>query len=63
MDVTAVSDTGEGPGSVGAEVGGQVDGNRFHVVANSHWNRFTREHTLPDGLAAPIVLTLTLPDA
>lgn len=41
---------------------GQVDGDRFHVVANSHWNRFTREHALPDGLAAPIVLTLRLPD-
>lgn len=41
---------------------GQVDGDRFHVVANSHWNRFTGEHTLPDGLAAPIVLTLLLPN-
>ena len=42
---------------------GQVDGDRFHVVANSHWNRFTREHALPEGLSAPVVLTLTLPDA
>ena len=40
---------------------GQVVGDDFYVVANSHWNRFDRDNNLPDGLSGPIVLKLELP--
>ncbi|MDJ0917104.1 MAG: hypothetical protein QNJ05_05015 [Woeseiaceae bacterium] len=40
---------------------GQVVGDEFYVVANSHWNRFDRENNLPEGLSGPIVLKLKLP--
>lgn len=33
---------------------------RLLVVANSHWNRFAEDHTLPSGLAPPIVLELAV---
>lgn len=39
---------------------GVVQGDDFYFVANSHWNRFTADHTLPDGLSGPIVLRLSL---
>jgi len=39
---------------------GQVAGDDFYFVANSHWNRFDREHNLPTGLEGPIVMRLSL---
>lgn len=39
---------------------GTVVGDEFFFVANSHWNRFDREGNLPDGLAGPIVLKISL---
>jgi sugar lactone lactonase YvrE len=41
---------------------GVVHGDDFYFVANSHWNRFDRDNRLPDGLAGPIVLKLSLVD-
>jgi sugar lactone lactonase YvrE len=41
---------------------GAVHGDDFYFVANSHWNRFDRDNRLPDGLAGPIVLKLSLAD-
>ncbi len=39
---------------------GQVDGDRFLFIANSHWNRFDDDANLPEGLTGPIVLELGL---
>lgn len=39
---------------------GVVKGDDFYFVANSHWNRFDREHKLPDGLSGPVILKLSL---
>ena len=39
---------------------GQVVGDEFYFVANSHWNRFDRDGNLPQGLIGPIVLKLSL---
>ena len=39
---------------------GQVVGDEFYFVANSHWNRFDREGNLPSDLAGPIVMKLSL---
>jgi sugar lactone lactonase YvrE len=39
---------------------GQVDGDRFLFIANSHWNRFDREGNLPAGLSGPVVLEIAL---
>ena len=39
---------------------GLVRGDNFYFVANSHWNRFDRENKLPDDLAGPIILKLSL---
>ena len=40
---------------------GQVVGDDFYVVANSHWNRFDDQNNLPQGLSGPIILKLELP--
>ncbi len=39
---------------------GFVSGDDFYFVANSHWNRFDAENKLPDELAGPIVLRVSL---
>lgn len=39
---------------------GQVVGDEFYFVANSHWNRFDRDGNLPDGLSGPIILRIEL---
>lgn len=40
---------------------GVVRNDRFHVVANSHWNHVTRDGDLPaDGLVPPVVLSIPL---
>lgn len=39
---------------------GVVHGDEFFFVANSHWNRFERDNSLPDGLSGPIVLKIAL---
>ena len=39
---------------------GTVVGDDFYFVANSHWNRFDRDGNLPDGLAGPVVMRLSL---
>ena len=39
---------------------GVIRGDDFYFVANSHWNRFNREQQLPEGLAGPIILKLSL---
>jgi len=39
---------------------GAVLGDSFYFVANSHWNRFDRENSLPDGLSGPIVMRIDL---
>ena len=35
---------------------GQVVGDRFVFIANSHWPRFDREGNLPEGLEGPVIL-------
>ncbi|HEX5788544.1 MAG TPA: hypothetical protein VFY03_10210, partial [Woeseiaceae bacterium] len=40
---------------------GQVLGDDFYFIANSHWNRFDADGNLPAGLAGPVVLRLRLP--
>lgn len=40
---------------------GQVVGDDFFVVANSHWNRFDENNNLPENLTGPIILKLALP--
>lgn len=39
---------------------GVVRGDDFYFVANSHWNRFDSENNLPDDLAGPVVLKISL---
>jgi sugar lactone lactonase YvrE len=39
---------------------GQVVGDEFYFVANSHWNRFDRDGNLPDGLSGPMILRIEL---
>jgi sugar lactone lactonase YvrE len=39
---------------------GAIGDDAFYFVANSHWNRFDRDNALPDGLAGPIVLKVSL---
>ena len=39
---------------------GQVVGDDFYFIANSHWNRFDRDGKLPDGLEGPVVLRVDL---
>ncbi len=39
---------------------GQVVGDEFFFIANSHWNRFDRDGNLPEGLEGPIVLAIRL---
>lgn len=39
---------------------GAVHAGRFYFVANSHWNRFTRDNQLPDELVGPIILSVPL---
>lgn len=39
---------------------GQVVGDTFYFIANSHWNRFDADGKLPDDLAGPIVLQIDL---
>ncbi len=41
---------------------GEVVGDRFYFIANSHWNRFDRDGNLPEGLEGPVVLRLDLAD-
>jgi sugar lactone lactonase YvrE len=40
---------------------GAIVGDDFYFVANSHWNRFAADASLPDDLAGPIVLRISLP--
>ncbi|MEM9402402.1 MAG: tetratricopeptide repeat protein [Pseudomonadota bacterium] len=39
---------------------GEVVGDDLFLVANSHWNRFKPDNTLPEGLSGPVVLKLSL---
>jgi sugar lactone lactonase YvrE len=39
---------------------GVIRGDDFYFVANSHWNRFSPDNSLPDGLTGPIVLRVSL---
>lgn len=39
---------------------GFVSGDDFFFVANSHWNRFDADNKLPDELAGPIILRVSL---
>jgi hypothetical protein len=39
---------------------GALAGDDFYFVANSHWNRFGPDASLPDGLTGPIVLKVGL---
>ena len=39
---------------------GAIHDGALYFVANSHWNRFDRDNTLPDGLSGPLVLRLSL---
>lgn len=39
---------------------GFVSGDDFFFVANSHWNRFKQDNTLPSGLSGPIILRVSL---
>jgi sugar lactone lactonase YvrE len=39
---------------------GTVVGDDFYFVANSHWNRFDANNSLPQGLTGPIVLRIPL---
>lgn len=39
---------------------GFVRGDDFYFVANSHWNRFDQDNELPEGLAGPIILRVSL---
>lgn len=39
---------------------GVVRDDDFYFVANSHWNRFDGENNLPEGLAGPIILKVSL---
>ncbi len=39
---------------------GQVVNDDFYLVANSHWNRFDKDNSLPEGLTGPTVLKIEL---
>ncbi len=39
---------------------GQVQGDKFYFIANSHWNRFDNNNSLPDELSGPIILEVDL---
>lgn len=39
---------------------GVIQGDHFYFVANSHWNRFDAENKLPDDLAGPVILKISL---
>jgi hypothetical protein len=39
---------------------GEIVGDEFYFVANSHWNRFDRDGNLQPGLAGPIILKIRL---
>jgi hypothetical protein len=39
---------------------GTISGDDFFFVANSHWNRFRPDGTLPDNLDGPIILKISL---
>lgn len=39
---------------------GFVSGDDFFFVANSHWNRFDQDNSLPQGLSGPIILRVSL---
>ncbi len=39
---------------------GTIVGDTLYFVANSHWNRFDAENQLPEGLAGPLILRLSL---
>lgn len=39
---------------------GAIHQDHFYFVANSHWNRFTRDNSLPDDLRGPVILSLPL---
>lgn len=39
---------------------GEVIGDKFVFIANSHWNRFDRDGNLPDELSGPVVLEIDL---
>lgn len=39
---------------------GAIYQDHFYFVANSHWNRFTRDNSLPDDLRGPVILSLPL---
>nr|MDJ0911775.1 hypothetical protein [Woeseiaceae bacterium] len=39
---------------------GQVIGDRFVFIANSHWPRFDREGNLPEGLEGPVILEIPM---
>lgn len=41
---------------------GEVVGDKFVFIANSHWNRFNAEGELPDDLKGPVILELDLAD-
>jgi len=39
---------------------GTIHQDHFYFVANSHWNRFARDNSLPDNLRGPVILSLPL---
>lgn len=39
---------------------GTIVGDEFLFIANSHWNHFARDGSLPDGLGGPIILKIKL---
>ena len=39
---------------------GVIHGDEFLFIANSHWNRFERDGSLPEGLSGPVVLSIDL---
>jgi hypothetical protein len=39
---------------------GVIRGDEFLFIANSHWNRFERDGSLPDDLSGPVVLSISL---
>ena len=41
---------------------GVVAGDSFLFIANSHWNRFDRDNRLPEDLAGPVILEISLSD-
>ena len=39
---------------------GVIRGDKFLFIANSHWNRFEQDGSLPDDLSGPVVLSIDL---